>query len=192
MYHLNKREELKKVEEIVRQHCLGKTCHELKQLTAETLDIFSRALQCSQGWMHRLGALTRKSNHFNDCLFSPAKYPISFCCFDSGRRPPCRRDGEITSRQLESPTDFLPWQITTAWENVNKSRSWAQEANTIRCYFRCDANQAKVIQVERPNLWKELSEMLQLLWLAGTAGDTSKNYQPLLLHFFMLSRVNVP
>lgn len=73
---------------------------------------------------------------------------------------------EITSRQLESPTDFLTWQITTARGNINKSRSWAQKANTIRCYFRSDANQAKVIQVETLNLWKELSEMLRLLWLA--------------------------
>lgn len=125
----------------------------------------------SHGWMQRLGTLMIKpSNHkplkcFSAYLAMPNIQSMSATLIQADVVPAGRT--EITSRQLESPTDFLTWQITTARGNVNKSRSWAQKANTIRCYFRSDANQAKVIQVETLNLWKELSEMLHLLWLAG-------------------------
>lgn len=57
---------------------------------------------------------------------------------------------EITSWQLQTPTDSLTWHITTAKKTtpIQHRCSWAQKANVIRCESRSHANQAKVIHVE--------------------------------------------
>lgn len=82
---------------------------------------------------------------------------------------------EITSWQLQTPTDSLTWHITTAKKKTPISCSWAQKANIIRCDCWSHANQVKVIHVEGLMLWKKLPEMF--LWF-----DKSW-YQPLLKVF---------
>lgn len=76
-------------------------------------------------------------------------YIVFSCCFfffftvERGGR-------EITSWQLQTPTDSLTWHITTAKKTtpIQHRCSWAQKANVIRCESRSHANQAKVIHVE--------------------------------------------
>lgn len=74
---------------------------------------------------------------------------LFFCMLeDEGR--------EITSWQLQIPTDSLTWHITTAKKTTPINCSWAQKANIIRCDCWSHANQAKVIHVEGLMLWKKL------------------------------------
>lgn len=88
---------------------------------------------------------------FSDEVTSSFPLAVSFTLEDGGR--------EITSWQLQPPTDSPTWHLTTAKKTTPISCSWALEAKMIRCYSRSHANQAKVIDVGGLTFCKKQPEM---------------------------------